>query len=233
MIVMKYYQLGSFYELVHKKTNHIPENKWNPKFIMSVAHDIACGLMDMHAVGLVHCDIKPGNIFLEREANGELKAVVGDLGVATAVDESLLRVKAFRESRIRGASVAYAPPEVLRAFKDNDDADLLDPQIAKASDVYAYSMVIHEALTRKLVWDKLGNDQIERLVLSGQRPKIPKSIQERRERDTVLDLLCTIMSSAWAQFPKDRPTFTQIVKDLNRMKSNVVVSKKAKKNEDA
>lgn len=127
---------------------------------------------------MVHSDVKPANIFLERRQPGKISAVVGDLGVACVVDSSILRVKAYQESRVKGASLPYAAPEVIASFKElsAEEEELLSrPETAKAGDVFSYAVVVYECLTRKFVWHGVQED-VGKLVTEGKRPKFPSAI---------------------------------------------------------
>src|SRR5262249_12127637 len=57
------------------------------KEIVRIAMQAACGLAAAHAQGLVHRDVKPGNILL---ANGVQRVKLTDFGLARAVDDASL-----------------------------------------------------------------------------------------------------------------------------------------------
>ena len=52
-----------------------------PRQIKSWAEQILLGLSELHQLNIIHCDIAPGNIFVNKDD----KIVIGDLGVATSV----------------------------------------------------------------------------------------------------------------------------------------------------
>lgn len=52
--------------------------------LCSLLADVGAGLHHLHIyAGIVHNDVKPENILLKPEAGGRLRAMVGDLGVAS------------------------------------------------------------------------------------------------------------------------------------------------------
>ena len=53
---------------------------------VSVTRQIAGGLAETHAHGIIHRDIKPGNVLLRKLASGALLAKVVDFGLARAFD---------------------------------------------------------------------------------------------------------------------------------------------------
>ncbi|KAI3633470.1 hypothetical protein MIR68_008417 [Amoeboaphelidium protococcarum] len=225
MILLKYYPLGSLEDLIHKngtggesnKQPLVPDNQWTPKFILRMMRDVANGLADMHDNGLVHNDVKPGNVLLDKQSgNGELYCVLCDFGVTSIVDGSLLRVKAYQKSRIKGASLVYAAPEVLLAFQNNLDIDeIAEPERIKAGDVYAFSMVVYELTQRRIPWWDVDDlEEISRSVMTGVRPKLGKSLYERAQTDPYLNLIISIMERCQHQDPFQRMSFSSVVDEI-------------------
>lgn len=64
--------------------------------VLEVARDVGLALIQVHAAGLVHCDVKPDNLFLTRDE----RCVLLDFGATVAAGE-----------RATGLSPGYAPPE--------------------------------------------------------------------------------------------------------------------------
>lgn len=120
--------------------------------IIGFTSDIARGLKYMHEKGFAHCDIKTSNALVEyRNEIGRHSAALTDFGIAKVLDETNKKVVALQTTTVKGATVAYAAPEILTAlncpiFIENT------PAVTKAGDVYALACVIFELLTRKSPW---------------------------------------------------------------------------------
>jgi eukaryotic-like serine/threonine-protein kinase len=93
------------------------------------AFQAAVGLGQLHEVGIVHRDVQPGNLLIERD--GGLK--VADFGTA---DAAFLRDEAGRAMLPLGAASAYSSPEILSGEGS------VDPQ----SDVFSLGCTIYHAL---------------------------------------------------------------------------------------
>ncbi|MFF7678758.1 serine/threonine-protein kinase [Actinacidiphila glaucinigra] len=94
-----------------------------------VAAQAAAGLAAAHQEGIVHRDIKPGNLMLD--AAGSLK--IGDFGIARFVDDPAAALT--MTGQIVGTSLYLAPE---RALGQN---------AGPASDVYALGCVLYQLLT--------------------------------------------------------------------------------------
>jgi tetratricopeptide (TPR) repeat protein len=98
---------------------------------------IACGICDgldaAHGAGVIHRDLKPGNIFL---LAGSGRPVIIDFGLATAVQQDLSLTK----SGDMLGTLAYMAPEIL---EENRAA------VGPASDLYSLGVILFEMLTGK------------------------------------------------------------------------------------
>ena len=90
-----------------------------PHAIASLMHAIASGVASAHRAGVIHRDLKPGNILLE-ERRGKLQIRVADFGLARTDDTETLT----RGGEMLG-TIAYAAPEQIEdAAKATHLADL-------------------------------------------------------------------------------------------------------------
>ncbi len=112
-----------------------------------------------HAAGIVHRDIKPGNIFVVRDRYGYERIKLVDFGIAQMSEP--------REQKITGIGALigtpeYMAPEQLLAFGDID----------ARSDVYALGITMFECLTGRVPY--VGNYQ--QVLLKAATPDAPPSV---------------------------------------------------------
>jgi tetratricopeptide (TPR) repeat protein len=98
-----------------------------PERVASIVRDVGSALDHAHAQGVVHRDVKPGNVLLRHD--GVTKLV--DLGIATAQDHTRLT-----HSGMVLGTAAYMAPEQLEGG-----------ETTPATDIYALAVVAYEALT--------------------------------------------------------------------------------------
>ncbi|MFI1797001.1 serine/threonine-protein kinase [Streptomyces sp. NPDC020379] len=99
-----------------------------PARVARIAAQAASGLAAAHRQGVVHRDVKPGNLMLD--ADGTLK--IGDFGIARFVDETSTALT--RVGQIVGTSTYLAPERALGRMA------------GPASDVYALGCVLYQLL---------------------------------------------------------------------------------------
>ncbi|MFE4692759.1 serine/threonine-protein kinase [Streptomyces sp. NPDC056749] len=100
----------------------------HPEQVAHIAGQAAAGLAAAHRQGIVHRDIKPGNLMLD--ADGSVK--IGDFGIAQFVDDPSTALTTA--GHIVGTSLYLAPERALGRTADS------------ASDMYSLGCVIYQLL---------------------------------------------------------------------------------------
>jgi serine/threonine protein kinase len=156
-----------------------------------------------HEAGIVHRDIKPGNIFLHRGPNG-MQPKVLDFGIAKLVGASVLEQRITVEGWIVGTPIYMAPERFGTGGYDG------------RSDVYAVGVLLHQIVAGDVPFATLsksgtGNDDpIALATMHGFHTPPPlRSI----EPDTPAALEALVLR-ALAKQPGDRPTAAELAVEL-------------------
>lgn len=137
---------------------------------LEIARQIAAGVGAAHRKGIVHRDIKPGNVLIT--PTGEAK--VADFGIARAMTDT----QHLTEPGVVWGTTAYLSPEQIRG----------EPA-TPASDVYAIGVVLFEMLTGRTPFQ--GEDRVAIALqhlhepppkLSTLNPRVPPSVERLVER---------------------------------------------------
>jgi predicted Ser/Thr protein kinase len=112
------------------------------RIVLEAARGVAAG----HRAGLVHRDVKTGNVFLVGE--GELEGVrVLDFGIAKALDPS--PSDDLTRTAVTPHSPAYASPEQLRGLP-----------VGPPSDVYQLGLMAYELFAGERAFDDLDRERM-------------------------------------------------------------------------
>ena len=112
-----------------------------------VAHlgeDVLRGLIDAHAAGVIHRDLKPGNIFIESLPGRRERARILDFGVCKLDAHDGESLTTTGEAV---GTIAYMAPEQIRGASRVDER----------ADIYAFAMVVYEALSGRLAYEASGS----------------------------------------------------------------------------
>ena len=164
-----------------------------------LAIDILSALQAAHEAGIVHRDVKPGNVMLE--SSGRVRVL--DFGLAKLqLDESLTNSREFL------GTLQFTAPEILE-----------NPRGASpTSDVYAVGVLLYELLSLELPFGNLAMQALMRRVLTDE----PKSLHARCR---VSRSLSAIVSKAMARSPAARYESAQaFAADLQAFVQGNVVS---------
>jgi tRNA A-37 threonylcarbamoyl transferase component Bud32 len=168
--------------------DRIAEGKLPAAEAARIALECARALAAAHAVGVVHRDIKPGNILLD--ANGN--ATVTDFGIA------LVTSRPARElPRSTSGTPHYMSPE-----------QSLGEEVDGRSDVYALGVVLYEMLTGTCPFPGRNATEVIAKHISAPIPKLSE-----REPETP-QALVRLVERMLAKDPAGRPTAAELVKEL-------------------
>ena len=173
-----------------RRAQHMKGRTWGE--IVALFGSAAEALAHAHAQGIVHRDVKPGNLFLQKTRTG-VRMKVLDFGMAKIFDDEAAGMPqgALTIGAVMVISPHYSPPE------------LFDPKVGPVgpwTDVYSLALVILEAARDERVRkaESLADNALEIL-----KPKITPS--PRALGMSVPDALESLFASALSIDPQRRP----------------------------
>jgi eukaryotic-like serine/threonine-protein kinase len=125
-----------------------PDHKLPLEQAIEIAEAVCRGLVFAHGKGIIHRDIKPGNVWLSSDGS----AKIGDFGLAVALDLSRLT-----QHGMMVGTVSYMPPEQAMGGEVNAKADL-----------YSLGAMLYEMVTGRPPF--IGDDSI---AIIGQHINTP------------------------------------------------------------
>ena len=168
-----------------------------PEAKVALVKTVAEAVHAAHAVGLVHRDLKPGNILVEEADDGALHPYVVDFGIA--------RERAVSDLTVTGEVVGtpgYLSPEQARGANDTVD---------RRSDVYSLGVVLYELLSGEL--PHTGESNTELLVsLLGREPRPLRQVLP----GVPADLEAVVMRCLEAEPEERYPSARELAEDLGR-----------------
>ncbi len=142
-IVMKYYDQGSLTHWIKTARNRSLFQ------VMRFAHGISSGLYLLHSKGIVHNDLKPDNILIDRDENGNLICVLTDFGICQVLNADILAVKAFKVTEIKGLSKRYVAQERLSYFRGH--VAILAKETILSWDTFSLGITLIELLNGQML----------------------------------------------------------------------------------
>ena len=149
-IIMEYIRGESLADLIAR------EGQLDEALALDVLEQAAHGLAVIHRMGLVHRDIKPGNLMLTQ--HGQVK--ITDFGIAKAA----AAVPRTRTGMVVGTA-QYVSPEQAQGMK-----------VTAASDVYSLGVVGYELLSGKRPFTGDSSVSVALAHVSAEPPALPISV---------------------------------------------------------
>jgi tRNA A-37 threonylcarbamoyl transferase component Bud32 len=151
---------------------------------LTVVQQTLAGLSAAHKSGVVHRDIKPGNIFITKEKGGERVAKILDFGISKIVGKEKKDLALTSTGTLLGTAF-YLSPEQIMESKGVDHR----------TDIYAMGAVLYKLVTGRVpylgenyaeVAVKVVNDPLvdPRKLVEGLHAGVAKVIRKSMEKDT-------------------------------------------------
>ncbi len=158
--------------------------------VVQIGRQIAEGLAAAHGMGLIHRDIKPGNILIEAGPHQHVK--ITDFGLARAADDASLTQSGF----VAGTPMFMAPEQAQGAKLDH------------RADLFSLGSVFYAMCSGRPPFRANGTVAVLKRVAEDTPRPIPEIIPETPQ------WLCDIITRLHAKKPEDRIGTAKEVADL-------------------
>eukprot|EP00794_Sanderia_malayensis_P007687 gene7687-8524_t len=129
-LLTEYIEGGSLGDLLIKRDAMF--SNW--EYRLSVAMDVAIGMIYLHTAGIIHRDLTSGNILIRKRSSGKVQAIVADLGLSHKVPSEGISEEVYDLATV--GSPFHMAPEVLNHKPYNMKAD-----------VFSYGIILCELIT--------------------------------------------------------------------------------------
>lgn len=155
--------------------------------VFNIGDNVLRALIDAHQAGVVHRDLKPGNVFIEHLDGGMARARILDFGVCKLDEQDTKKLTITGESV---GTIAYMAPEQIRGASKVDDR----------ADLYSFAMIVYEALCGRLPYDAQG----QMALLATKLERVAKPLKGNN-MVPVPSSLDGLLARALSRKPSDRP----------------------------
>jgi serine/threonine-protein kinase len=172
----------------------------SPTDALRITAQIADGLAAAHRAGLIHRDVKPGNVLMTKELHGPGRAKIGDFGLAK-------RVRGRGEKSFYGlvGTPHYMAPELFSGS-----------QASPSTDVYSLGVCLFRMLTGRLPYN---GKNVRQLVAQAQSQPFPDVRDDCADLpQQIVDLLNWLVHRDPRQRPCDadqaQPQFFSVLEEI-------------------
>jgi serine/threonine protein kinase len=178
----EYAPSGSLKRLLADVKNGLARSFWNPTGIGILICGIVLGMRYIHLSGVIHRDLKPGNILLNEKGH----PLIADFGASRLMCDDTTATAGY-------GTVYYSAPELIEEGVTT----------TMKSDVFAFGLLLYEIIVGSPVFsDSDGIFGVIRRLRAKDLPPIPLKCGL-----LINDVICR----CWSMNPDDRPSFSDIL----------------------
>ena len=171
---------GSLEDLILLEKNHNHLSNFNDTQKLIIIYGIASAMSYLHSHNIIHRDLKPENILID----DFFFPKIADFGLSKINHQRQESMTMKSTDGIKGTPI-YMSPEIWR-----------NGEYSKASDVYAFAIIVYELITKEKPFENFNFFQIPLKISKGYRPEF---------KNPVPDVYRNLIESCWSQDPSKRP----------------------------
>jgi serine/threonine protein kinase/tetratricopeptide (TPR) repeat protein len=161
-----------------------------------IAKQVCEGLTEAHGLGVVHRDLKPQNIMVDRKGNARIM----DFGIARS-----LRAEGITDTGVVIGTAEYMSPEQVEG-KDVD----------QRADIYSLGVILYEMVTGKVPFE--GNSALTiALKHTTEKPKDPREINDQIPEDLSFVILKCMHKNKERRYQK----VEELLADLDKIEKDI------------
>jgi len=194
LLIIDFCKGGDLFNLLHKHD----EVNLNIETQVQVLYDVAKAMAFLHGLmpPIIHRDLKSLNILVVEPVVSEDNAV-------------RVKICDFGHSR----KIGSAPTRCVGTHHWMASEVLMGDSYDQYADVFSFAMVMFEVLGREVPFEDIHATKVAIIVASGGWPDM-----EAIPPDCP-GLLIHLMVRCWAEEPADRPDFTKVLAELDKLKN--------------
>ena len=189
VVITEFVPKGSLQDALNKEKNGLSDPNWDATTKMINIYGIAFGMSYLHHQDIIHRDLKPDNVLLDEL----LYPKIADFGLSKKLSNENKEEEQPSAYKLKGTPL-YCSPEILTSLN-----------YTKAGDVYAYSFIVYEIVTTETPFQNVNSFTLLKKIIDKERPSFDSSIPACYR---------TLIEKCWSQNPEDRPSFDEILDDL-------------------
>lgn len=152
-LVIEFIDGPSLHEYLETQGGPLPEDE-----ILAIAMPVLGAVAAAHDAGIVHRDLKPANILLGRDAEGGLRPVVADFGIAKVLQSSTLEAGHRTQTGTFLGTPEYMSPEQV----------LCNDEIDQRADIFALGAILYEMATGRVAFAAPSVFEAQTRIVKGE-----------------------------------------------------------------